>query len=206
MTSQMNSFNSVMSVLPFTKRANLTYAVHWSLQASGFWWPVSCLVCLCRGGNHSHTSCSVASAPQIPSRWGEMHSSVTQACKPAASWSLLTCWIDLRAWQEWFLGKPLQDSEASIIHHYAFSEDPASFSYPDPAAGWALSRPLLRRSLCLPLRVSSCPHFELIFELFVKRLHFEITKKHNMRLLSQGRNCFCLILVPAQCHLTLYIT
>lgn len=47
--------------------------------------------------------------------------------------------------QEWFLGRRLCDVEASIIHHYAFSEDPSSFGYPDPAAGWALSAPLLRR-------------------------------------------------------------
>ncbi|XP_034405933.1 beta-1,3-glucosyltransferase isoform X2 [Cyclopterus lumpus] len=47
--------------------------------------------------------------------------------------------------EEWFLGKRLHDNEASIIHHYAFSEDPSSFSYPDPAAGWALSIPLLQR-------------------------------------------------------------
>ncbi|XP_068572135.1 beta-1,3-glucosyltransferase [Cebidichthys violaceus] len=47
--------------------------------------------------------------------------------------------------EEWFLGKRLKDNEPSIIHHYAFSEDPGSFSYPDPAAGWALSTPLLQR-------------------------------------------------------------
>ncbi|KAM6911889.1 beta-1,3-glucosyltransferase [Lycodopsis pacificus] len=47
--------------------------------------------------------------------------------------------------EEWFLGKLLHDNEPSIIHHYAFSEDPGSFSYPDPAAGWALSTPLLQR-------------------------------------------------------------
>ncbi|KAM3869619.1 beta-1,3-glucosyltransferase-like, partial [Diretmus argenteus] len=47
--------------------------------------------------------------------------------------------------EEWFLGKRLHDNDASIIHHYAFSEDPSSFGYPDPAAGWALSRPLLQR-------------------------------------------------------------
>ncbi|KAM9729116.1 beta-1,3-glucosyltransferase isoform 1-T1 [Menidia menidia] len=49
------------------------------------------------------------------------------------------------AQEEWFLGKRLHDNEASIIHHYAFSEDPISFGYPDPAAGWALSAPLLHR-------------------------------------------------------------
>ncbi|XP_026225801.1 beta 3-glucosyltransferase b isoform X1 [Anabas testudineus] len=47
--------------------------------------------------------------------------------------------------EEWFLGKRLHDNDASIIHHYAFSEDPTSFGYPDPAAGWALSALLLRR-------------------------------------------------------------
>ncbi|XP_028277531.1 beta-1,3-glucosyltransferase [Parambassis ranga] len=47
--------------------------------------------------------------------------------------------------EEWFLGKRLHDNEASIIHHYAFSEDPTSFGYPDPAAGWALSAPLYHR-------------------------------------------------------------
>ncbi|XP_056141306.1 beta-1,3-glucosyltransferase [Lampris incognitus] len=47
--------------------------------------------------------------------------------------------------EEWFLGKRLHDDEASIIHHYAFSEDPTSFGYPDPTAGWALSIPLLHR-------------------------------------------------------------
>ncbi|XP_025766611.1 beta-1,3-glucosyltransferase isoform X3 [Oreochromis niloticus] len=49
------------------------------------------------------------------------------------------------AQEEWFLGKRLRDNEASIIHHYAFSEDPSSFGYPDTAAGWALSAPLLKR-------------------------------------------------------------
>ncbi|CAG00414.1 unnamed protein product [Tetraodon nigroviridis] len=47
--------------------------------------------------------------------------------------------------QEWFLGSGLHDDEASIIHHYAFAEDPGSFSYPDPRAGWAVSTPLLKR-------------------------------------------------------------
>lgn len=54
--------------------------------------------------------------------------------------------------QEWFLGKRLHDNEASIIHHYAFSEDPTSFSYPDPVAGWALSTLLLQR--CVRMNVS----------------------------------------------------
>ncbi|KAM4547231.1 beta-1,3-glucosyltransferase [Fundulus diaphanus] len=47
--------------------------------------------------------------------------------------------------EEWFLGQALHDNKPSIIHHYAFFEDPSYFGYPDPAAGWALSAPLYRR-------------------------------------------------------------
>ncbi|KAI4888788.1 hypothetical protein NFI96_028294 [Prochilodus magdalenae] len=47
--------------------------------------------------------------------------------------------------KEWFLGRALHDVEATIIHHYAFSEEPAGFSYPDFSAGWALSCPLVKR-------------------------------------------------------------
>lgn len=93
-------------------------------------------------------------------------------CKPAARRShwcteLINCIsslclaLVLCVSQEWFLGKPLHDSEASIIHHYAFAEDPISFSYPDPAAGWALSVSLLRRFVCLLLPASVRFHFEL---------------------------------------------
>ncbi|MCJ8742448.1 hypothetical protein PDJAM_G00082100 [Pangasius djambal] len=48
-------------------------------------------------------------------------------------------------WGEWFLGRALYDAGATIIHHYAFSEEPTAFSYPDFAAGWALSCPLVKR-------------------------------------------------------------
>ncbi|MGH0179301.1 UNVERIFIED_CONTAM: hypothetical protein FKN15_001405 [Acipenser sinensis] len=47
--------------------------------------------------------------------------------------------------QEWFLGKPLHDDESTIIHHYAFADNPTVFKYPDFAAGWALSMPLINR-------------------------------------------------------------
>ncbi|KAG8584922.1 hypothetical protein GDO81_004826 [Engystomops pustulosus] len=47
--------------------------------------------------------------------------------------------------KEYFLGKALYDEESTIIHHYAFAEDPTFFKYPDFAAGWALSMPLVRR-------------------------------------------------------------
>ncbi|XP_026993331.1 beta-1,3-glucosyltransferase isoform X2 [Tachysurus fulvidraco] len=48
-------------------------------------------------------------------------------------------------WREWFLGRALYDASATIIHHYAFSEEPTAFSYPDFAAGWALSCSLVKR-------------------------------------------------------------
>ncbi|XP_068123138.1 beta-1,3-glucosyltransferase isoform X3 [Hyperolius riggenbachi] len=44
-----------------------------------------------------------------------------------------------------FLGKALFDEKSTIIHHYAFAEDPSFFKYPDFAAGWALSMPLVKR-------------------------------------------------------------
>ncbi|XP_031429112.1 beta 3-glucosyltransferase a [Clupea harengus] len=47
--------------------------------------------------------------------------------------------------KEWFLGKPLHDEESTIIHHYAFAENPSIFKYPDFAAAWALSLPLVNR-------------------------------------------------------------
>ncbi|XP_037402825.1 beta-1,3-glucosyltransferase isoform X2 [Pygocentrus nattereri] len=47
--------------------------------------------------------------------------------------------------REWFLGRALYDAEATIIHHYAFSDEPAGFGYPDFIAGWALSCPLVKR-------------------------------------------------------------
>ncbi|NXW16454.1 B3GLT glucosyltransferase, partial [Circaetus pectoralis] len=47
--------------------------------------------------------------------------------------------------KEWFLGKALYDEESTIIHHYAFAENPTAFTFPDFAAGWALSIPLVNK-------------------------------------------------------------
>ncbi|KAF4082077.1 hypothetical protein AMELA_G00147590 [Ameiurus melas] len=47
--------------------------------------------------------------------------------------------------RDWFLGRALYDASATIIHHYAFSEEPTAFSYPDFAAGWTLSCSLVKR-------------------------------------------------------------
>ncbi|KAF7250928.1 Beta-1,3-glucosyltransferase [Varanus komodoensis] len=47
--------------------------------------------------------------------------------------------------KEFFLGKALHDDESTIIHHYAFAENPTVFEFPDFAAGWALSIPLVKK-------------------------------------------------------------
>ncbi|XP_058041602.1 beta-1,3-glucosyltransferase [Ahaetulla prasina] len=47
--------------------------------------------------------------------------------------------------KEFFLGKALHDDESTIIHHYAFAENPKVFKFPDFAAGWALSIPLVKK-------------------------------------------------------------
>lgn len=47
--------------------------------------------------------------------------------------------------KELFLGRALRDREATIIHHFAFHENPSSFAYPDFAAGFIISCPLLKR-------------------------------------------------------------
>ncbi|XP_053241985.1 beta-1,3-glucosyltransferase isoform X3 [Podarcis raffonei] len=47
--------------------------------------------------------------------------------------------------KEYFLGKALHDDESTIIHHYAFAENPTIFKFPDFAAGWALSIPLVKK-------------------------------------------------------------
>ena len=41
----------------------------------------------------------------------------------------------------------MQDQQPVIIHHFAFHQDPSQFSFPDFAAGWALSVPLLDRQV-----------------------------------------------------------
>ncbi|XP_055589271.1 uncharacterized protein LOC129741554 [Uranotaenia lowii] len=45
--------------------------------------------------------------------------------------------------QDLFLGYPLYDREATIIHHFAFFKNPSSFLYPYLRAGIALSIPLV---------------------------------------------------------------
>ncbi|XP_076107082.1 beta-1,3-glucosyltransferase-like [Mytilus galloprovincialis] len=47
--------------------------------------------------------------------------------------------------EDYILGHALQDQHATIIHHYAFHDNPKSFSYPDIGAGFALSNSLFTR-------------------------------------------------------------
>ncbi|XP_059177419.1 beta-1,3-glucosyltransferase-like [Physella acuta] len=45
--------------------------------------------------------------------------------------------------QEYFLGRELRDQQTTIIHHFAFADDPSKFTYPDFRAGFVLSRALV---------------------------------------------------------------
>ncbi|KAK6184234.1 hypothetical protein SNE40_006744 [Patella caerulea] len=45
--------------------------------------------------------------------------------------------------KDYFLGKALYDKSPTIIHHFAFFDDPRKFGYPDPAAGMCFSQGLL---------------------------------------------------------------
>lgn len=47
--------------------------------------------------------------------------------------------------KELFLGHALHDQEATIVHHFAFFENPTVFRYPTFRAGIALSWTMVRR-------------------------------------------------------------
>lgn len=51
----------------------------------------------------------------------------------------------LKYLQEVYLGFPLFDRDATIIHHFAFFHNPSTFHYPYVRAGVAFSIPLLNR-------------------------------------------------------------
>jgi len=49
--------------------------------------------------------------------------------------------------QKLFIGRALHDQEPTIIHHFAFHEDPSSFTYPDFMSCFLMTFSLLQRSL-----------------------------------------------------------
>ena len=51
-----------------------------------------------------------------------------------------------------WLGHALHDNEATIIHHFAFYEDPQKFKFPNLGSGIAISTNLLQISAQLGLR------------------------------------------------------
>lgn len=61
----------------------------WSVQTLGFLRPISFVVCLHRGGNQSHASCSAAGPPQISCPWGKMQDAAAACRHPT---KLETCW------------------------------------------------------------------------------------------------------------------
>lgn len=53
--------------------------------------------------------------------------------------------------KEWFIGHELWDDDATIVHHFAFHQDPSAFKYPLLDAGFLLSAVLLKRFYLSPL-------------------------------------------------------
>ena len=67
--------------------------------------------------------------------------------------------------KEWFIGHELWDDDATIIHHFAFHEDPSAFKYPLLDAGFLLSAALLKRSQTF--RFCQCEMIEIILRLML---------------------------------------
>jgi len=49
--------------------------------------------------------------------------------------------------QKLFIGRALRDQQATIIHHFAFHENPSSFAYPDFMSCFLMTFALLQRLL-----------------------------------------------------------
>jgi len=49
--------------------------------------------------------------------------------------------------QKLFIGRALRDQHATIIHHFAFHENPSSFAYPDFMSCFLMTFALLQRLL-----------------------------------------------------------
>ncbi|KXJ71725.1 hypothetical protein RP20_CCG019842 [Aedes albopictus] len=72
-----------------------------------------------------------------------IRASILKASHAGTRW-LIICEEDSHV-NELFLGYPLHDREATIIHHFAFFKNPSSFLYPYLRAGIALTVPLVDR-------------------------------------------------------------
>ncbi|XP_063238783.1 beta-1,3-glucosyltransferase isoform X1 [Bacillus rossius redtenbacheri] len=72
--------------------------------------------------------------------------------------------------QEMWLGRALHDREATIIHHFAFADNPQLFKYPHISSGFAMSRALLNR---LSARLASES---------VRKMDFSIDPAHELAL------------------------
>lgn len=58
---------------------------------------------------------------------------------------LLDKLIQYNSDKEIWVGHALYDKEASIIHHFAFYDNPSYFKYPNVASGFAMSVALVKR-------------------------------------------------------------
>ncbi|RUS72332.1 hypothetical protein EGW08_019911 [Elysia chlorotica] len=71
--------------------------------------------------------------------------------------------------QNHFLGRELRDQETTIIHHFAFANNPSQFAYPDFRAGLVLSRALIH-------------HLHERLEIAEQKTDFSIDPKHEFAL------------------------
>ncbi|CAG5116922.1 unnamed protein product, partial [Candidula unifasciata] len=58
---------------------------------------------------------------------------------------LVTTLEQYNATESLFLGRELRDQETTIIHHFAFADNPSQFAYPDFRAGFVLSITLIQQ-------------------------------------------------------------
>lgn len=162
---------------------------HWFFQALGLSRPVSFLVCLRRGGNQSHTSCSAAGAPQTPSPGGKMHRGVHAGIPAnlprvdptdAPNWLMASRLFASRLCFACFAG--VVSGEAASwqrgLYHppLCLCWRPHLLQLPRPCSRLGSQRAVASQ-VCLSAVASECafPLWALIFEIFVKVLLDEIT-------------------------------
>ncbi|XP_050079003.1 beta-1,3-glucosyltransferase [Anopheles maculipalpis] len=94
-----------------------------------------------------------------------------------------------------FLGYPLYDREATIIHHFAFFKNPSSFLYPYLRAGIALTAPLVDHLVQLLADGAARP---ALSDFFIDAAHeFALAVwQHGQGLPLQPRRYFCAKALP----------
>uniref|UniRef100_A0A182JVD8 Fringe-like glycosyltransferase domain-containing protein n=1 Tax=Anopheles christyi TaxID=43041 RepID=A0A182JVD8_9DIPT len=96
-----------------------------------------------------------------------------------------------------FLGYPLYDREATIIHHFAFFKNPTSFLYPYLRAGIALTVPLVDHLVQLLSDGSPRPAFMSDFFIDAAHEFALLVWQHGQGLPLQPRRYFCAKALPS---------